>query len=319
MRNDTQKVTEHFHLIFSNKETKIIETAEAVLSSDECVLYLAVTNLSIVIAGHRRIHVAPDTLFLLTDHRIFLRQPGVFKPMIEDIPLGKVQSAESREDSENAGHLLFTASGKSYDIMLALSRELREEVLGALRRAMEGSNVCGQESVNHATENEDVPGQKAVAADTTANKRAGIQHKAKKTEAPDNTAKKITEAVLSTEESSRTIKKGSAQTDCAEHTPTDSAPNRAKPKNYRYFSHKECEYFPCHAGADPENFNCLFCYCPFYLLGDQCGGNFRYLSTGTKDCTDCLYPHLRENYNEITARYQDIKAAMPCPKKNSPG
>ena len=27
--------------------------------------------------------------------------------------------------------------------------------------------------------------------------------------------------------------------------------------NYDFFQNKECEYFPCHAGADPENFNCL--------------------------------------------------------------
>ena len=46
-------------------------------------------------------------------------------------------------------------------------------------------------------------------------------------------------------------------------------------KHYAFFSNKECEYFPCHAGADPENFNCLFCYCPLYALGDKCGGNFR--------------------------------------------
>ena len=38
-------------------------------------------------------------------------------------------------------------------------------------------------------------------------------------------------------------------------------------KEYSYFSHKNCEYFPCHKGADPENFNCLFCYCPLYALG----------------------------------------------------
>lgn len=37
-------------------------------------------------------------------------------------------------------------------------------------------------------------------------------------------------------------------------------------KNYSYFSHKECEYFPCHKGADVNNFNCLFCYCPLYAL-----------------------------------------------------
>ena len=35
-------------------------------------------------------------------------------------------------------------------------------------------------------------------------------------------------------------------------------------KEYSYFSHKKCEYFPCHKGVDPENFNCLFCYCLLY-------------------------------------------------------
>ena len=30
-------------------------------------------------------------------------------------------------------------------------------------------------------------------------------------------------------------------------------------KEFSFFSHKECEYFPCHKGADPEEFNCLFC------------------------------------------------------------
>ena len=37
-------------------------------------------------------------------------------------------------------------------------------------------------------------------------------------------------------------------------------------KHYAYFCNRECEYFPCHKGADPENFNCLFCYCPLYVF-----------------------------------------------------
>ena len=37
--------------------------------------------------------------------------------------------------------------------------------------------------------------------------------------------------------------------------------------NYDFFQNKECEYFPCHAGADKESFSCLFCYCPLYCLG----------------------------------------------------
>ena len=69
--------------------------------------------------------------------------------------------------------------------------------------------------------------------------------------------------------------------------------------NYEFFQNRECEYFPCHRCADTENFNCLFCYCPLYALGDKCGGSFQYLSNGIKDCSNCLKPHRRENYGKI--------------------
>ena len=69
--------------------------------------------------------------------------------------------------------------------------------------------------------------------------------------------------------------------------------------NYDFFQNKCCEYFPCHPGADPESFSCLFCYCPLYALGENCGGNFTYTDSGFKDCTNCLRPHKRENYADI--------------------
>ena len=69
--------------------------------------------------------------------------------------------------------------------------------------------------------------------------------------------------------------------------------------NYAFFQNKDCEYFPCHKCADAENFNCLFCYCPLYALGDQCGGSFTYLGNGIKDCSNCLKPHRKENYDRI--------------------
>ena len=81
-------------------------------------------------------------------------------------------------------------------------------------------------------------------------------------------------------------------------------------QEYSYFSHKKCEYFPCHKGADPENFNCLFCYCPLYVLEDKCGGNFCYTEKGRKDCTNCLFPHKRENYKAVIGRYGDIVRKM---------
>ena len=69
--------------------------------------------------------------------------------------------------------------------------------------------------------------------------------------------------------------------------------------NYDFFQHKDCEYFPCHAGANPETFSCLFCYCPLYCLGANCGGSFTYLENGIKDCSGCLIPHRRENYEKV--------------------
>ena len=76
--------------------------------------------------------------------------------------------------------------------------------------------------------------------------------------------------------------------------------------NYSFFSHRECEYFPCHPGADPDNFNCLFCYCPLYALGRNCGGNFRYTPSGIKDCSGCMIPHEKDNFGRITGRFQEL-------------
>ncbi|MDD6042646.1 MAG: cysteine-rich small domain-containing protein [Eubacteriaceae bacterium] len=79
-------------------------------------------------------------------------------------------------------------------------------------------------------------------------------------------------------------------------------------ERFKFMSHRECEFFPCHEGADPENFNCLFCYCPLYALGDKCGGNFFYHEeNGVKDCSNCLIPHTRKAFEYINAHFKDIK------------
>ena len=78
-------------------------------------------------------------------------------------------------------------------------------------------------------------------------------------------------------------------------------------KEYSFFQHTKCEYFPCHKTSKPEDFNCLFCYCPLYALGDKCGGNFRYTEKGVKVCTGCLFPHVRQNYGKVIERYPEIK------------
>ena len=86
--------------------------------------------------------------------------------------------------------------------------------------------------------------------------------------------------------------------------------------NYDFFQNRECEYFPCHQGAEPESFSCLFCYCPLYALGDQCGGNFTYTQEGIKDCTSCLRPHKRENYEKICACMEGVLKLAKKPPEN---
>ncbi len=77
-------------------------------------------------------------------------------------------------------------------------------------------------------------------------------------------------------------------------------------KEFAFFSHKKCESFPCHKGVPEEDFNCLFCFCPLYALGDKCGGNYTYLENGIKDCSNCTFPHHRKNYGRLMDRFGEI-------------
>ena len=76
-------------------------------------------------------------------------------------------------------------------------------------------------------------------------------------------------------------------------------------KHFAFYTNKECEYYPCHPVPEGTEFNCLFCYCPLYMLGRKCGGNFTYLESGVKDCSECLVPHRRENYGFIAEFPED--------------
>ena len=76
-------------------------------------------------------------------------------------------------------------------------------------------------------------------------------------------------------------------------------------KQYSFFAHTSCEYFPCHKNVPENGFNCLFCYCPLYFLGEACGGGFRINTKGTKICTDCTFPHRRENYEQVLGKLRE--------------
>lgn len=69
--------------------------------------------------------------------------------------------------------------------------------------------------------------------------------------------------------------------------------------DFCYFENHECKYYPCHKGSD--NINCMFCFCPFYTFAN-CPGNPTFIEKNgvkIKKCTDCLFPHLKDNYSKV--------------------
>lgn len=76
-------------------------------------------------------------------------------------------------------------------------------------------------------------------------------------------------------------------------------------EHYKFVQNKDCEYFPCHQTSDPEHFNCLFCFCPLYMLKQECGGNFKY-THDAKDCSDCMVPHGRNGYEHVMSKMKTV-------------
>lgn len=81
-------------------------------------------------------------------------------------------------------------------------------------------------------------------------------------------------------------------------------------------THAECAYFPCHDGVDRSAFNCLFCFCPLYPLGAECGGSFYYSESGIKCCDKCDLPHRgEEGVRHVHAKIGtviDLMREEPC-------
>ena len=81
-----------------------------------------------------------------------------------------------------------------------------------------------------------------------------------------------------------------------------------------FFQNRACEFFPCHEGVPDDAFNCLFCYCPLYALGPDCGGDFAYAPSGIKDCSACTRLHEGDAGASLVASRFDQLAALARPR-----
>jgi Zn-finger protein len=63
---------------------------------------------------------------------------------------------------------------------------------------------------------------------------------------------------------------------------------------YKYFENRSCPFYPCH---NLESINCLFCFCP--LFDRKCWMD-------KKDCENCIYPHVKSNYQMLINKLCNI-------------
>ncbi len=88
-------------------------------------------------------------------------------------------------------------------------------------------------------------------------------------------------------------------------------------KEYAYFSHRSCEYFPCHPGADPENFNCLFCYCPSICWGTGAAARSLTWQAASRIAAPACIP---TSGNTTTPSSPGMgKSLPPCPARTGRG
>lgn len=83
--------------------------------------------------------------------------------------------------------------------------------------------------------------------------------------------------------------------------------------SYRYYKNTSCQYLPCHKVKEGNDFNCMFCYCPLYLIND-CGGNY-VVNSGIKDCSNCFLPHDPKSYDYINSKLVEYTRNNPLEGK----
>lgn len=88
-----------------------------------------------------------------------------------------------------------------------------------------------------------------------------------------------------------------------------------KTQNFKSFSHKECEFFPCHGDEDQ---NCLFCYCPLAWL--ECPGKFTIIESPKgvfrKDCSGCKVTHSNKGGWELVQKWLEYPKPYNFNDKN---
>ena len=68
--------------------------------------------------------------------------------------------------------------------------------------------------------------------------------------------------------------------------------------------------FSLSPGGSGRKFQLPVLFLPLYTLGKKCGGNCFYDHKGRKSCKNCAFPHEKDHYDAVMARYGEIAAVV---------
>lgn len=126
MREDIQKAIIEFEIAtFGNKRN--IEKAEAVLNSNEKVLFVNPTNLTISSVNTRKKDTLPGVVFL-TDKRFVFYYQILGSYSTDTIPLNQIQSVSCSGNGISGSHVEINTLVKTYDMLVSYKRDIAQKI-----------------------------------------------------------------------------------------------------------------------------------------------------------------------------------------------
>jgi len=133
MRNDIIQALDEYEIKTTGNK-KNIEKAEALLSSNEKVLFVTPTNLVITATNTRKKEKLPSVV-ILTDQRILFYYQIMLSSSTEVIALDEIRSINSNTNGMTGGHIELHTMTKSYDILVSYKRDMVQKIVQVFEKA----------------------------------------------------------------------------------------------------------------------------------------------------------------------------------------
>ena len=133
MREDTQKILKEFNInSFGNK--KNIEKAEKIIDSNESILFICPTNLTIVNVNTKKKTQTP-AIAVLTNKKLYFNSQILFNHSTEIIDLNEIKSINSSGNGVTGGTIEIHTTTKSYHMLVSYKKEIMLKIIKIFEKA----------------------------------------------------------------------------------------------------------------------------------------------------------------------------------------